>query len=385
MRFVLLGPTYPFRGGISHYNTILYQELAKTHEVTLLSLTKQYPSLLFPGKTQVDESGEAFDVQNERILAPLSPRSWRRTIRRVREINPDLAVFQWWHPFFGPAFGSVARGLAKGSSPIPTCFVCHNVQPHESSFVDTKLSRYAFSPISTFLVHSQLDRENLESICPGRPTRVTPHPTYSAFKDGEALERGEARKSLGLNGKPTLLYFGNIRKYKGLPYLVEAMPSILERIDCNLLIVGEFYYDGEPLKTRIRELGLERRVRLVSRYVPNEEVKTYFSASDLVVLPYISATQSGIAQIAFAFERPVVGTDVGGIPEAVLHDKTGLIVPPKDSEALSRAVLRFFEENLSEAFVRNIREDAARFSWSCLVEKLEQLASEAQTAGASSN
>lgn len=375
MRCVLVGPAHPFRGGIAHHTTLLFRALVKHgHQAHLLSLSRQYPRLLFPGRTQEDESEAPLAVENERILSPLRPWSWWRTARRIVEIQPDLVVLAWWHPFFAPCLGTLARILARRR--IPAIFLCHNVRPHEGTALDRVLSRYALGAGAGFVLHAGEEREALESLAPGKPIRVTPHPTYDVFRSNGPADQAAARRHLDLPAGRVVLFFGNIREYKGLPDLIEAMPTVRERMDCTLLVVGEFYGGRDPVIQRIRELGLEDTVRLVPRYVPNEEVGTYFEAADLVALPYRSATQSGIVQVAFAFEKPVVATRVGGIPEVVTDGQTGLLVPARDPAALASAILRFFQEDLGPGFTEAIRREADRFSWGRLVTCLEELAGE---------
>ncbi len=371
MKFVLVGPTYPFRGGISHYNTLLSQEIDRNHQVTLLALKKQYPSILFPGTSQLDTSDTPLKVENDPCIHPLSPISWVKAGRKIREAKPDLVLFQWWHPYFAPAFGSIAR-LVRSSA--RTCFLCHNVLPHEGGRVDLVLNRFAFRGASRFVVHSEKDREILLGIVPEAEARVSPHPVYNAFSSSEPLSKKEARKELGIVDRPTLLFFGHIREYKGLPDLVEAMPSVLKDVDCQLVIAGESYMCVDALKRRIKELGLTDRIHFFEGYVENERVSGYFQACDAIVLPYRTASQSGVAQIGFGFERPVLATRVGGIPEAVDDGETGLLVPPNDPEALAMAIQRFYREGLSERFSRRIKEESHRFSWSRLVQELEELA-----------
>ncbi len=373
MRFALVGPAHPYRGGISHYNTVLAERLMDAqHDVRAISFLRQYPRLLFPGKRQEDESGEPIRVDNERILDPLRPSTWRRAAERAAEFRPDLAVFQWWHPFFGPAFGSVARRLAKRG--VPSAFVCHNVLPHEKTPVDRFLARRALREAASFLLHSETDRGVLASIRPGAKTIVSPHPTYDVFLRGGPVDRPVAREKLGLGPEKTILFFGNVRPYKGVEHLVEAMALVRARLDCRLLVVGEFYFDKSSIARRIEALGLSEAITIVDRYVPNEEVKLWFSACDVVVLPYVAATQSGIAQIAFAFERPIVATDAGGLPEVVEHEWTGLVCRAGDSPSLAGALVRYFEEGLEAPFSLHIREDAGRFSWDRLVAAIERLA-----------
>jgi len=371
MRFCLLGPTHPFRGGIAHYNTMLWRALSRRHEVAFVSMRRQYPDFLFPGTTQHDASRDALRVDDEPRLVPLSPASWKRTARRVIELEPDLAIIPWWHPFFGPCFGSVADRLARAG--VPTCFLCHNGKAHESGLLDAWLTRRAFRSVDRFVAHSEQDAAAIRAVRPRADVRVSPHPTYDCFRADESRPPAALRSELGLAERPTLLFFGYVRRYKGLPVLLRAMPKILERHDCQLAVVGEFYHEEEETRALVRELGLESSVRIESRYVPNEEVSAWFGAADAVVLPYRSASQSGIVQIAYGFDKPVVATRVGGLPEVITEGRTGFLADPEDPDSLADAVERYFRSDRS-LLAEAIRRGRDRFSWDRMVETLEGVA-----------
>lgn len=368
LRVAVLGLTYPYRGGISHYTTLLSEALTARHEVRAFSYRRQYPSLLFPGSTQLDHSGRRIQVPAGHVLDSIGPLSWVRTARAIQNFQPDLAIIQWWQPFFGPAVGSVCM-LLKRHRPCRVLFLCHNVAPHERSAIDRLLSRYALNKGDLFIVHSSEDLANLRELVTDPLARVHPHPTYEVFR--HLAGRGEAEKRLTAGRR--VLFFGYVREYKGLAYLLRAMPLVLKELEVSLAVVGEFYQDVEIYRRLVNELGLNRSVTLVNRYVPNEEVGRYFSQADLVVLPYVTATQSGIIQIAYSFGMPVVTTNVGGLPEVVDDGKTGYLVPPKDSSAIAQAILRYYREREEKDFHLAIEDYAHRFSWEAMVETIERL------------
>jgi glycosyltransferase involved in cell wall biosynthesis len=371
MKITIVGLTYPFRGGISHHTSLLFHALEKRHTVELVSLRKQYPGLLFPGKDQKDKSRHPIEAKNHALIYPLAPWSWVSAFYHIRRTAPDLTLFQWWHPFFAPAFGSIAILLKKwGKTQI--CFLCHNVRPHESSFIDTLLLRYAFLAPDRFIVHSESDLESLNELRSDARAIKTPHPIYDVFHRDETLTPEKAKESLGIQGA-VLLFFGYIRKYKGLEYLLGAFPKVLRQMECTLLIVGEIYEERERYLAMIDGSDAKARIRLIDRYIPNEEVAVYFNAADLVVLPYISATQSGVIQMAYGFNRPVVSTRVGGIPEAVLDGETGFLADPQDAEGLATAILTFFKARKTTDFSLNIERVKDRFSWERMVEVIEKL------------
>jgi len=370
-RICLVGPAYPYRGGISHYNTRLALELRKKHEVYLVNYKRLYPEFLFPGKTQFDKSKNPFLIESDRIIDSINPLTWLKAAFRIARFNPDIVIVQWWHPYFAPALAKICtilRVLGKGK----IVFICHNVVPHERSILDGILTRIAFFPVDAFLVQSKEDRGNLLDIKKKAHSILHPLPLFDFFKKGD-ITRLQARENIQSAGKNLILFFGYVRPYKGLEYLLKAMPSIIEKLNINLYVVGEFYQDSTFYKSFVKENNLARNVTFVDRYVDNEEVGNYFIASELVVLPYVSATQSAIAQIALAFERPIVVTDVGGLPEVVSEEKTGFIVPPGDSEALASAVIRFFSGDWGTKMAPYFEDEKKRFAWAGMVTALEEL------------
>jgi glycosyltransferase involved in cell wall biosynthesis len=375
MRYVLIGPTYPYRGGISHYTTLLYQHLGATHEVKLYSFKRQYPALLFPGRTDKDPSRSPLRADCEYLLDPSNPLTWLETFRRIKGDRPDALILQWWVPYWAPAFASIA-GLVRRFTATRVIFICHNVFPHERSAIDRALIRLALTQGQFFIVQSDKDLNDLKRLLPGAQVRRTVHPIYEALALGGTMTAEEAKRELRLKGN-VLLFFGFVREYKGLKVLLRAMPQVMDRIDTHLLVIGEFWDDKSPYLKLIEELGIAQAVTIVDRYIPNEELGLYFSAADVVVLPYVDATQSGVTQLAYGFEKPVITTLVGGIPEVVKDGETGLIVPPQDSEALGEAIVRYFEEDLDSKFTPNIRAQVQGgvFSWEGLVCIIEDFSS----------
>lgn len=370
MRICLIGPAYPLRGGIAHYNAQLGIELSARHEITLVSFSRQYPALLFPGRTQFESVPRRLALKVEPLIDSINPITWIRTANRIAGLSPDLLIVHWWNPFFAPCIGTTVR-FAKRRSRATVVFICHNVLPHEPFLGTGALTRLALAAGDAFLLHSEADCQQLTALRPGARTVVLPQPPGRGF--GDPLGKEQARARLGVKGS-VLLFFGLIRKYKGLHGLIEALPRVLQALDCTLLVVGEFYEEKARCLDLIRSLGLASNVRIVDRFIPDEEVSLYFSAADVVVLPYESATQSAIIPIAYAFERPVVATRVGGLPEAVRDDETGYLVDPRDPEALARAIIRFYKEGKGMPFEQNIRRLEAGRSWEELAAAIESFA-----------
>ncbi len=372
MKICLIGVTYPFRGGISHYTFKLAHELAKDHEVRVISFETLYPRCLFPGKTQLDFSARLFQIPHTPIIRPLDPRSWLRTLAAIRRQDPQLVVLQWWNVLCLPAYAFLCTALQcffKGR----VCYLCHNVLPHERGLPLTVLTLLGLFFARRFVVHSRADAAFLRRVLPGISVRTAPHPVYDQFRLTSYLTRAEAKRRLGLTGH-VLLFFGQVRPYKGLEYLIDALPHVLAEMECTLLIVGEFYWGETHCRQRIERLGLGRYVRIVNRYVPNEEVEDYFAAADLLVLPYVTASQSGVLQIARSFDLPAVATRVGGLPDQLSDGKTGFLVPPRDSRALADAVLEVFRNRKWEEFARNIERTRSSYGWTRVAAAISSLA-----------
>ena len=370
MRIGLLGPAHPLRGGIAQYLALLHRELAKSHEVFSLSLIRQYPSFLFPGQSQVDPSESPLEVPNERVLDPMDPRTWFRARRRARELKLDALVYKWWIPFFGAAYAPVLDGARAGGAAV--IMIADNLVPHEKRPLDGFLTQLVTARTDGVLVMSQAVEDDVRRLLPGMPFERVPHPVYAQY-GAAGRDRASARAKTNLAGD-VLLFFGFVRRYKGLDILVEALPKVLARRSVTLVVAGEFYEPVAPLKARIAELGLNERVRVLDRYVPDEEVGDLVAAADCVVLPYRSATQSGVVLVAYAGGCPVISTAVGGLPEVVDDGVTGFLVPPEDPGALADAILTFYERGGRPAFEAAVVRKAQDFSWNKVVLGIEHLA-----------
>ena len=374
MKICIVGPSYPFRGGIAHYMTLLFKELKKSHEVKFFSFKKQYPLWLFPGKTDRDTSKQTIaDSEIRPLLHSMNPLSWIHVFSQIRKYAPDLVIFPWWVAFWAPQFGTISW-LVKKCKISKVLFICHNVVEHEANFLTKVLTKLVLKNGNCFIVHSDGDLANLKSILPEAKVAKSYHPTYEVFRQ-KGFDKKKAMDALDLSGN-IILFFGFVRKYKGLRYLIEALPHILKQIDVTLLVVGEFWKDKSDYLELIEKLDIAKNVRIVDKYVPNEEVSLYFAACDLVVLPYTSATGSGIAQIAFSCEKPVITTKVGSLKEVVQDNETGFLVEANAPSSLSDAVVRFYSEAKEQEFVENIRNNHGKFSWENMRRDIEQLCSD---------
>jgi len=373
MKILLIGPAYPLRGGMAQFFSLLFGALNKAgHDTVFHRFIRQYPTFLFPGKTQKDESGTPVKVESLPYFNPLNPFNWPLAAVRIARERPDLVILNWWIPFFGPSYAATLW-LASRLCKTRVIYMVHNAIPHEKRPGDMIFTRLAFGVADGFIVMSEAVKDDLLKLKPGAQCMYNPLPLFDLF--GEPHDKETAKRALGVSGH-VILFFGLVRAYKGLMVLLDAMPEILGRRDLTLLVAGEFYEDKQEYIDKIGALGIAGSVRVLDRFIPNEEVGNYFSAADLLVLPYRSATQSAITQIAFVFGTPVVASRVGGLPEVVKDNETGYLVPPDDPHALADAVLRFFEEGKTDTFRRNMEAGRKRFSWEGMVESITKLYSQ---------
>ncbi|MEI6777232.1 MAG: glycosyltransferase [Chloroflexales bacterium] len=379
MRISVVGPTYPFRGGIAHYTTFMVRQLrAAGYAAPLYSFTRQYPRWLVGGRSDRDPSSSPLRVDCEYILDPINPFTWWQLYRRVRADHPDVLILQWWVPYWTPCL-TVISSLIKRNTMTKIMFICHNVVPHEGGgVIDRRLALTVLRLGDALLVHSEQDRYRLLALLPNARVIKAQIPSYSELVRHDDSSRVAAlRRDLGIaEHAPVLLFFGFVRPYKGLEYLIQAMARVRERLpDAHLLVVGEFWTSPEFYQRYASEFGVAQAMTVVNRYVPNEDLQPYFDLADVVVLPYVSATQSAVVQLAFGFGKPVITTRVGGLYEVVEDGVNGLVVPPQDEGALAEAIIRYFSEDLAAPFCANVAAQAVTgFSWQELVTTIEHAA-----------
>jgi glycosyltransferase involved in cell wall biosynthesis len=372
MKIIIIGTAYPMRGGIAHYVALLYKVLIKRgNDVKIISFKRQYPSIFFPGKTQQDLSKEIEPIPSEPLLDSIGPLSWIRTFLAIYKEKADLVIFKYWMPFFAPCYAAISF-LTRLFTRTKILYLCDNIIPHERRIEDRLLTRIGLWNVHYFIVQSKVVKNDLLYFRPNAIYKEVPHPVYEIFSN--PYTRQHARKHFNFASKDkVILFFGYVRKYKGLHYLIDAMPLVLKKTTVKLLIAGEFYDDEHQYQEQIKQLGIEDSVFVFGDYIPNEEVGLYYNASDVVVLPYVSATQSGIIQIAYNYDKPVITTNVGGLPEVIEEGKTGFIVPSEDAEALAESIIKFFKIKNKEKFTRNIREYKKQFSWDRMASEIEQI------------
>lgn len=377
MKLCVIGPTYPYRGGISHYTTFLVQHLRNAgHWTQLYSYTRQYPRWLFPGRTDQDPSIVPLKVECKYMLDPINPITWLRVAHQVRADAPDALILQWWVPYWMPSLAVISRWI-RCNTAIRVVFIIHNVLPHEGGgTLDRQLAKIALSGGDAFIVHSDQEARQLKALLPHVVAFKAHFPTYAGLAhqaDFEAATR--LRRELKVpDDQPVILFFGFVRPYKGLDYLIRALPLVRKKLHVHLVVVGEFWVSPEAYHRLARDLGVEDAITFVNRYIPNEELSSYFDLADVVVLPYVSATQSAVIQLAFGFGKPIITTRVGGLHEVVEDGITGLLVPPQDEQALADAIVCFYTQGLGPHLAANVRRQQAerRFGWDTFIRVIEQ-------------
>ena len=364
MKIILLGTSWPYRGGLATFNERLARQfIAEGHEVELWTFTLQYPSFLFPGKTQYTSEPAPQDLQIRRCLNSCNPFNWLRVGRAVRKAAPDLLICCYWMSFFAPAYGQISR-MAKRNGKTRCIALVHNMIPHEPTILDKLFAPYFVNSQDGFVALSESVVRDIDKLDKkDKPKTFSPHPIYDHY--GERMTKTEACKALGLDSKKEyMLFFGLVRAYKGLDLLLDAFGLLKEQLpDLQLVIAGEFYEDEEKYRAQIEAKGLTERVILRNEFIPDADLRKYFGAADLVVQPYKTATQSGVTQVAFHFEKPMLVTNVGGLGEIVHDHKMGYACAPA-AEAIADDLLDFFNKNRQAAFTEYLKQEKTKYAWS---------------------
>lgn len=370
MRVSVIGPTYPYKGGISHFTTLLVQNLRQQHTVDFISWKRQYPAFLYPVEQKDTSSKEKVATDAKYLLDFYNPFSWIAAVRDVKKHDSDLLILTWASPIQAPIYFVVGL-FNKFFGKAKIMYVCHNVLPHENAFYDKPLIKLAFSQADSFIVHSSDDKDILESLVTHKKIVKGFLPMYSFFNMQKTYDLQKIKKELGL-GEKVLMFFGYIRPYKGLQYLLEAMPKIKQKFpNLKLLVVGEFWSkDKSDYLDLVKKLEITKEVIFVSQYVPNEELGKYFAVADVVVLPYLSATQSASVQSAYAFNKPVISTRVGGLKDVMQDGITGYSIDTANSDDIVKKISKFYSEwHPSKAF----SDFTKKFSWEKYVELITNI------------
>ncbi len=377
-KIIIIGPAYPYRGGNALFVTQTFEVLKNNFDVKIFNYSLLYPSLLFPGTTQFDKSEkQVFKVPNERLINSISPLNWYKVSKRIIQEKGDLIIFDWWHPFFGFCHGAISSLIKKEYS-NKILFITENVVSHEANKVDKFLTKIGLRNASMFLALSKNVEEELERFAKGSKIYRSELPIYDCYKNDDIPEISKFKSQLGINkDDQVILFFGYVRKYKGLDILLKAFPKILEKFpNTFLLIVGEFYDNPANYFKLIEKLNITERVKLINQFVPNEDVAKYYLSSDVVVLPYRSATQSGILNVAYGFNKPVIVTNVGGLAEFVIEGKTGFVIKPDSEDEIVKGYEEYLSTKDEVNFIENIIEYNRKNSFDNLPELISQIITE---------
>ena len=369
-KVIIIGHAFPFRGGIANFNNALAQEYYdRGDDVTLYSFTLQYPGFLFPGTTQYENGEAPKDLKIKTLINSVNPFNWLNVARKINREKPDYVIIRYWLPFMAPCLGTIARLLNKK---IKILAITDNVIPHEKRMGDTLFTRYFVKSCDAFLTLSASVLDDLSKFTNTTFKKFIPHPIYDVF--GDKIPKQQAIANLDLNPDDKhLLFFGFIRKYKGLDLMLKAMgDSRLKAMGIKLIIAGEFYDDKKEYTNMIADLGIAKNIIMKSDFIPADKVKDYFCAADMITQTYRTATQSGVTQIAYSFDRPMLVTNVGGLAEIVPNNKVGYVTS-QNPIAIADAIVDFYTNNKEAEFMINTSTEKKRFSWESFVDGVEQL------------
>ena len=370
MKVIILGTAWPYRGGLATFNERLARQfVSEGHEVELYTFTLQYPSFLFPGKTQYTNEPAPADLTIRRVLNSCNPINWLRVGHAIRKAAPDMLICCYWMSFFAPAFGLVSR-IARRNERTRCIALVHNMIPHEPNILDKLFAPYFVASQDGFVALSESvvgDIEKVESQTSRvkRPKTFSPHPIYDHY--GERMSKNEACKALNLPAdKNYMLFFGLVRAYKGLDLLLGAFGCVKDQLpNLQLIIAGEFYEDEDKYRAQIAQLGLSDRVIIRNEFIPDCDLRKYFGAADLIVQPYKTATQSGVTQVAFHFEKPMLVTNVGGLGEIVHDHQMGYACEPT-AESIAADVLDYYQNDRQQAFTAYLQKEKTKYAWSSM-------------------
>ncbi|MDR2083782.1 MAG: glycosyltransferase [Bacteroidales bacterium] len=371
-KIIIVGTAYPYRGGLAAFNERLAREyLHQDNDVQIFTFTLQYPKFLFPGKSQYSIENPPADLHIHRKINSINPFNWIKIGREIKKLNADIMITKFWLPFMAPCFGTIERIVRKNNK-TKVISILDNVIPHEKRIADKLFVRYFVNSTQGFVAMSKSVLNDLGLFDKEKPRILCPHPLYDNF--GLKLNREEALNMLELDTSfRYILFFGIIRAYKGLDLLIEAFYRLRKSNDnVKLIIAGEFYEDKEQYKSLIKKYNLEEDIILRDEFIPDSKVNIYFSACDIVAQPYKSATQSGVTQIAYHFEKSMLVTDVGGLSEIVPDKKVGYVVNT-DPDEIAQALDDFFKNNRQQEFEKNILIEKEKYSWENMVNAIDSL------------
>ncbi|MFN6375133.1 MAG: glycosyltransferase [Chitinophagia bacterium] len=375
-KVIIIGPAYPLRGGLASFNQRLAEAFTQEkYDCSIYSFSLQYPSFLFPGTTQYSSDPAPENIKIHTVINSIDPINWIRIGNKIKNEKPDIILVRFWLPFMGPALGTILRRVRKNNHTKIVC-LADNIIPHEKRPGDLAFTKYFISACDGFITMSEKVLMDLKQLEKNKPAKLVSHPLYDNF--GKAVSKIEARQKIGIDQQAKIiLFFGFIRKYKGLDLLLSAMNDKgIRESGIKLLIAGEFYEDAKQYQDQIKQLGIEEQLILRTDFIPDSEVKYYLCAADVVIQPYKSATQSGVTPLAYHFEKPMIVTNVGGLPALVPDGKVGLVVEPSP-ESIAAGILKFYQLGEMQ-FISQLRNEKVKYSWSNMVDAISAIANDIQ-------
>lgn len=367
---VIIGPAHPLRGGLATFNERLARQFKQQgFDTKIFTFSLQYPGFFFPGTTQYSDAPAPADLDIKVCINSVLPTNWLKVGMELKELKPDFIVVRYWLPVMGPCLGTILRIVKQNKHTKIVC-IADNIIPHEKRKGDHLFTKYFIKPVDAFIVMSEKVMSDLKQFDNTKPVQLIQHPLYDNF--GEKINKELARKNIGIEGEEKIiLFFGFIRKYKGLDILLDALALIKKENSTTffkVLVAGEFYEDRKPFDEQVARLGLEDILILRTEFIPDKEVRNYFCAADVVIQPYRNATQSGVTPLAYHFEIPMIVTNVGGLPALVPDGKVGLVAEP-NATSIAKKITEYFikDENV---FIENLKEEKKKFSWKKMVDAI---------------
>jgi len=371
MKVIIIGPAHPLRGGLASFDERLARAFqSQGNEVSIYTFSLQYPNFIFPGTTQYSSDPAPEDLKINVCINSVNPLNWITTGNRLKKENADLIVVRYWLPLMGPCLGTILRKVKQNKHTKVVC-IADNIIPHEKRFGDKPFTKYFVKPVDAFITMSEKVLADLRLFVKDKPAKMVLHPLYDNF--GTAVSKQEAREKLGIaNDQKIVLFFGFIRKYKGLDILLDAMKLLQDnKTNIKLLIAGEFYEDQKPYDEQIAQLNIKDSLILHTSFIADSEVKYYLCAADVVVQPYRNATQSGVTPLAYHFEKPMIVTNVGGLPSLVPDNKVGLVAEP-EAASIAQKIVEYFDKG-ENYFLPHIIEEKKKLSWTKLTDTIKSL------------
>ena len=372
MKVIILGSAHPLRGGLASYNERLAREyMRQGHSVQIYTFSLQYPEFLFPGTSQMSEEPAPDDLYIHVKVNSVNPLNWFKVGKEIAALKPDLLIIKFWLPFMGPCLGTIAR-LVKRNGKTKVISIVDNIIPHEKRVGDKMLANYFVNSVDGFVAMSDSVLADLKKFDSKKPKVFSPHPLFDNF--GEAVNKVEAYEKLGLEvHNEYMLFFGFIRDYKGLDLVLQAMADErIRELNVKLIVAGEFYTDPKPYWDLITQLNIADKLVLKTDFISDSEVKYYFCAADMVVQPYKHATQSGVTQICYHFDRPMLVTNVGGLPEIVPHGKVGYVVEPNPKD-IADAIVDFYQNHREFVMRDNIKIEKKKYTWAEMLNRISEV------------